>query len=210
MGIAEMPKSKRSGWTWCLVLIAGLAGVSAVFAAEPEMRGKLLARERCAKCHGIDGRGNAAELPSLAGQHAEYIVKQLFHFKTGERINKEMDRVVEALSAGDIEAVAGYFSSLPPRKVPAVDVAQLAAGRDLYFRGIPELGLAGCVACHGPDGSGGALMPRIAGQSPVYLETQLRGFIQKSRHSDRGMHAALSVMTERDVRAVAAFLGNEE
>ena len=34
-------------------------------------RGALVARERCAACHGADGRGVAPDYPSLAGQHAE-------------------------------------------------------------------------------------------------------------------------------------------
>lgn len=192
---------------FCLALsCAGGAMADDALAA----RGARLAAERCAVCHGANGQGNASDLPSLAGQHAEYIVKQLFHFKTGERANKPMEPVVAELSAADVEALAAHFSALPPRKGPPTAPALLARGRDLYFRGNHDQGLAGCVACHGPDGAGGAQMPRIVGQSPVYLETQLRNFAARTRQSDRGMHLGLEVLSADDLRALAGYLANED
>lgn len=173
-------------------------------------RGARLAAERCAVCHGANGQGNGSDLPSLAGQHAEYIVKQLFHFKTGERSNKPMEPVVAELSAADVEALAAHFSAQPPRKGPPTAPAMLVRGRDLYFRGNHDQGLAGCVACHGPDGAGGALMPRIVGQSPAYLENQLRNFAARTRQSDRGMHLGLETLGADDLRALAAYLANQD
>ena len=40
---------------------------------------------RCALCHGLDGQSQSPLYPKLASQNAEYIVKQIFNFKTGQR-----------------------------------------------------------------------------------------------------------------------------
>lgn len=173
-------------------------------------RGALVARERCAACHGADGRGVAPDYPSLAGQHAEYIVKQIFNFKTGLRANPVMEPVVEQLLAVDIRAVSQYYATLPAGSLASADETLLREGQALYFRGNAGSGVSPCVACHGVYATGGAYMPRLAGQSPVYLEKQLRGFVEQTRRNDRQMHVSLLAITERELRAVAAYIANDE
>jgi cytochrome c553 len=175
-----------------------------------EARGKGVAADLCAECHGRDGRGISSDYPSLAGQHAEYIVKQVFNFKTGQRRNDEMAPVLEKLLAVDIRAVAQHFANTKAAKWPSSDHKMLAEGRQLYLNGNPQSGLSACTTCHDINGAGGALMPRIVGQHPVYLAKQLRAFIQKQRQNDRLMHLSLAAMTDREIKAVAAYLGNEE
>lgn len=196
----------------CLAILAGacLASGGASAGDEVASRGAGLARERCAVCHGADGRGSSPDYPSLAGQHAEYIVKQIFQFKTGQRINPVMMPVVEQLLAADVRAVSQHYAMLPAGSVPSADQSLLDEGRAIFFRGNAKAGVAACVVCHGVYATGGALMPRLAGQHPVYLEKQLRGFIQKTRHNDRLMHLSLAAMSEREIKAVAAYLGNED
>jgi Cytochrome c553 len=46
--------------------------------------------QACAACHGADGNSTTPIWPKLAGQHAEYIVKQLQDFKSGKRSNEQM------------------------------------------------------------------------------------------------------------------------
>src|SRR6516165_10734123 len=51
-------------------------------------------------------------------------------------------------------------------------------------RGNPEAKIEYCMDCHGPSGQGyrGFLtMPRLAGQTPEYLEAQLRAFLKGRR-----------------------------
>ena len=175
-----------------------------------QIRGAQLARERCATCHGTDGRGRSPDYPSLAGQHAEYIVRQIFHFKTGQRLNPVMTPVLEPLLAVDVRAISQYYASLPAGAVFSPDEALLSEGRAIYFRGIAASGVSACVVCHGVYATGGAQMPRLAGQSPVYIEKQLRSFIQKTRHNDRMMHLSLGALSERQIKAVAVYLGNED
>lgn len=67
----------------------------------------------CVGCHGAQGEGMAT-FPRIAGQHADYLVKQLVVFqRTDERPEGSiMKTVAHALSRQDIEDVAAYAQTL--------------------------------------------------------------------------------------------------
>lgn len=67
----------------------------------------------CSGCHGAQGRGNAT-FPRIAGQHADYLIKQLVVFqRTDERPEGAIMKVVaHDLTRQNIEDVAGYLQSL--------------------------------------------------------------------------------------------------
>jgi cytochrome c553 len=68
----------------------------------------------CSTCHGLEAKGNAT-FPRLAGQHADYVVKQLLVFqRTDERPEGVVMKVVaHKLSGQNIEDVAIYLQALP-------------------------------------------------------------------------------------------------
>ncbi len=69
----------------------------------------------CAACHGPTGLGNpAAKYPSVSGQHAAYLVKQLQDFKEGKRTNDSaiMTSIAKKMTTAEMEAVAQYMSGL--------------------------------------------------------------------------------------------------
>ncbi len=67
----------------------------------------------CMACHGEKAQGTGA-FPRLAGQHADYIVKQLNVFQnTQGRPGTAMEFVVHPLTGANKEAVAAYLQSLP-------------------------------------------------------------------------------------------------
>jgi cytochrome c553 len=67
----------------------------------------------CTSCHGASGMGNGS-FPRIAGQHADYVVKQLMVFqRTHERAGGlAMEAVAHDLSRDDIESVATYVQSM--------------------------------------------------------------------------------------------------
>lgn len=69
----------------------------------------------CGTCHGDRGQGNAA-FPRLAGQHADYVVKQLMVFqRTDERPEGAvMKTIAHLLTRGDMVAVANYVQAMGP------------------------------------------------------------------------------------------------
>lgn len=79
----------------------------------------------CTGCHGPDGMGNkGASYPRLAGQHADYIEKQLKAFRLGAeepksqgaRINDGDNRIMRDIAANmsdlEIRAVASFIAGL--------------------------------------------------------------------------------------------------
>ena len=71
----------------------------------------------CTGCHSPRGNGNApAGYPALAGQHGDYLIKQLTEFQNNLRVNdgdsKTMRGVAKRMSDLEIRAVANYISGL--------------------------------------------------------------------------------------------------
>lgn len=71
----------------------------------------------CIACHGPNGRGNpAASYPSLKGQYAAYIAKQLRNYASGARRSDGTRRIMRdiaaKLSEEDIVAVSSYVQGL--------------------------------------------------------------------------------------------------
>ncbi|MGR9052915.1 MAG: c-type cytochrome [Gammaproteobacteria bacterium] len=65
----------------------------------------------CMGCHGAKAAGNGY-FPRLAGQHPNYIAKQLHDFKSKTRMGGPMPAVAGNLSDDDIKALAAYVGSL--------------------------------------------------------------------------------------------------
>lgn len=166
-----------------------------------------IAHERCEACHGQDGQGNNAMFPKLAGQNANYLVQQMFNFKSGARRSSVMEPQLADLSGDDIVQLARYFSNRALKPAPAIDNQLGAKGRAIYTQGNPTSGVAACYVCHGPTARGGQMLPRLAGQHAEYLELQLRRFIERARTTDQTlMHSVASKMTDEEIRAVSHFL----
>jgi cytochrome c553 len=67
----------------------------------------------CATCHGPLARGNDI-FPRLAGQHADYLVKQVLVIQRDLRASPVMHDVIKNLSQDQMRAVATYLESLSP------------------------------------------------------------------------------------------------
>ncbi|CDS54227.1 Putative cytochrome c, associated with quino(hemo)protein alcohol dehydrogenase [Polaromonas sp. CG9_12] len=67
----------------------------------------------CAMCH-LGGFSGQNEIPRVAGQQYDYVVKQLKDFKARSRTNDagNMTSVAQTLSEADIENLAHYITSL--------------------------------------------------------------------------------------------------
>jgi cytochrome c553 len=71
----------------------------------------------CVTCHGVDGVGIAPNYPSLAGQHADYLVRALDEYRKGGRKNPVMKGFAQNLKNEDIAEIAHYFAiQTPPLK----------------------------------------------------------------------------------------------
>ena len=163
----------------------------------------------CVVCHGPDGNSNNPTWPNLAGQHAEYIRKQLEDYRSGHRKNDQMAPMAMVLSDQDIADLAAYYASLKPR-IGHTRPENLEAGERLYRAGDVTMGLAACMACHGPAGTGNpaANYPRINAQHAEYTELQLKAFKAEERANDRNgiMRDIAGRMSNDSIEAVADYL----
>jgi cytochrome c553 len=67
----------------------------------------------CMACHGPSAQGMAT-FPRLAGQHQDYLVKQLHVFQETEgRPGTPMKQITHLLSDQEMEAVASYLQAFP-------------------------------------------------------------------------------------------------
>ncbi|MGH8866198.1 MAG: c-type cytochrome [Burkholderiales bacterium] len=82
--------------------------------ASKAARGKQVADAAlCTMCH-LGGFSGQNEIPRTAGQHYEYVLKQLKDFKTKTRSNDagNMTAVLRTIPDEDLEALAAYIASL--------------------------------------------------------------------------------------------------
>lgn len=82
------------------------AGGDAALAATGKQKATM-----CMGCHGQDFKGNG-QFPKLAGQHPQYLSKQLHDFKSGDRKGGAMNGIVQSLSDDDIKAISAYLGAL--------------------------------------------------------------------------------------------------
>jgi mono/diheme cytochrome c family protein len=140
--------------------------------------------QRCAVCHGPDGRGNGPAAPSLIPRPRDFTLGQFKYKSTAAGLPPSDDDLIrtvteglnasampyarDLLSAAEIRLVVGYIKSfsstfggavpatlqVPLRVIPTAD--SLARGQDLFRAN-------GCQDCHGADGRGGLALKDAKG-----------------------------------------------
>jgi cytochrome c553 len=163
----------------------------------------------CVACHGPNGNSANPEWPSLAGQHEQYIRKQLQAFKSGARKNPLMSPMAMGLSDDDMEDLGAYFASQKPAGLEA-DAAKLPLGQRIYRSGDPKSGIPACAACHGPTGSGNppVAYPLLRAQYGTYVAAQLRAYRAGARQTDQNkvMRDVAGTMSDEQIDAVASYV----
>lgn len=163
----------------------------------------------CGACHGMDGNSINPEWPSLAGQHAAYIARQLQLFKEGVRNNVIMMPNAMLLTEEDMADLAAYYAAQTPAGLEA-DPSTVEQGERLYRAGDPARGLPACIACHGPQGKGNgpAQYPALRAQHSLYTYLQLRAYASGERvpAGNDMMQTIAAKMTDEEMRAVASYL----
>ncbi len=161
----------------------------------------------CSACHGLDGNSVITANPKLAGQHPEYLVKQLTEFKSGKRANAVMSGMAAGLSEDDMKGLAAYFSGQTLKLGAAKTNGKGSLGEKIYRGGIAATNVPACAACHGPTGAGlPKQFPHLGGQHTDYTLTQLRTFRTGERANAPMMMTIATKMTDAEMAAVADYI----
>jgi cytochrome c553 len=161
----------------------------------------------CASCHGADGNSGSPENPKLAGQHPEYLVKQLVEFKSGKRKNAIMQGFASTLSDEDMRNIAAWASQQKAKPGFAKDKALVAAGERIYKGGIADRQIAACAGCHSPTGAGiPSQNPRLAGQHADYITSSLKAYRDGGRTNNAIMTGVAAKLNDREIKAVSDYI----
>lgn len=200
-------------WLLLLTLTAGFGQMA--FAAGDAEAGKTKSAT-CAACHGNDGNSMIPMNPKIAGQHEQYLIKQLQEFRLASqtggaegRNNAVMNGMAAGLSDQDIADLSAWFASQTMSKGETPEDV-IEAGQALYTGGDLERGITACIACHGPRGNGMALakFPDISGQHSEYTKSQLEQFRSGQRANDpNGMMGDIAKkLTDEDIRILSLYV----
>ncbi len=177
----------------------------------------------CAACHGVDGNAATALYPKLAGQHEQYIWRQLKMYKSGERNNAIMLGMAAVLTEQDMRDIGAYFGQ---QKVIAglADETVIAqgpnagkkfyqVGEKIYRSGNAANGVPSCMACHGPAGAGmpGPTYPALGGQHADYTSLRLNEFRAgtvwgKDKNANVIMSQAAKGLSDEEIQGLATYL----
>jgi cytochrome c553 len=180
--------------------------------ADPNVSAKTLAAQVCSNCHGLDGNSTSPAFPRLAGQQRDYIVGQLTNYRDHQRIDppgyQYMWGLSRHLSDEQIAGLGDYYSKQTVSRslADAVDPKQLATGKEIFDKGLPDANVIACSACHGPTGQGMAAFPRLANQHADYLLKQLDIFQNTQGRPGTPMETVVHPLTGPDKAAVTAYL----
>lgn len=195
--------------TWLITISMATALISSGAQAAGDAKAGETKAAVCVACHGPAGNSVVPTWPKLAGQHSEYIYKQLMDFKNEARKNEQMSPQVVPLKEQDFADLAAYFSA-QTQTGGAADPSLAELGERIYRGGNPNTGVAACTGCHGPagDGLGLAKFPRLWGQHAAYVEQTLKHFRDGERANDPNamMRGVAARMTDKEIAAVSQYI----
>jgi sulfide dehydrogenase cytochrome subunit len=177
---------------------AGIFATGVATAADP-IEG--LART-CNNCHGVNGVSAGPTIPSIGGLSEAYLKQIMQQWKTRERDDGTMSRLIRGYSDDQIAALAKYFASKPwTPVVQSVGAEVLAKGKDASDR---------CETCHGATGSqpDDELTPKLNGQWAEYLALELEKYrSEQFKMTHQKMMKNARKMEPDDVTSVTRYFG---
>ncbi len=189
------------------MMVLMLLATTNAWAAGDAAKGAEIAKAVCVACHAADGNSPTPAFPKLAGQHPEYLVKQLKNFKAGERANAVMMPIASALSDDDMQNVAAHFAAQKSKEAGATSNGKGSVGEKIYRAGIADTKVPACASCHGPAGSGLPVrFPRLSGQYADYTALQMKAFRSGERANAPMMKMIAARMTDADIAAVSDYI----
>ena len=163
--------------------------------------GQLVEENRCSKCHNETGISDDEDIPSIAGQRASYLYKQLDDYKSGTRENRDMKKATRKLSEQDMADISAWYSK--NERAPMLG-------------GEPMLVVKVCDSCHNDEiiveDDHIEVAPILEGQIRNYLVEAMQAFKQADRHNDlfSRMQSVSLKLTDTEIEKLATFYGAKD
>jgi cytochrome c553 len=125
-----------------------------------------------------------------------------------------MFNVAHTLSPAMIAGLAAQFRALNPKPIGGAPTQRVATGKKIFEDGVPDINIAACAACHGPDATGSGQIPRLAGQLYPYVIKELtnwgkeRGQNPAKPDTSAIMSPVAHSLNKSQIEAVAAFVSS--
>ena len=161
--------------------------------------GGVLAEEKCVSCHGEKGVSEKPEVPSLAGQDRNYLIKATREYAVKKRQHEGMLNAVEKLTLDEVVSLADYYANQQAMRPANVYLPEPT----------PKLITERCVKCHGEGGYSNEFdKPRLAGQSEAYLVDSMLQYAD-GRRNHRAMAAMSEVLSLIEIKGIAAYYARQ-
>jgi sulfide dehydrogenase cytochrome subunit len=173
--------------------------------------------ENCSGCHGPQGISSDSDIPSIAGQSAEYITGALRSFQEWGRPCKitafrhgdtsrpetRMCTVSKGLSDEEIESLGEYYGAMAFSPVQqSFDAAKAATGKQLHD--------SHCESCHPEGGRVAGRGPILAGQWIPYLKEAVNQALSGEHLVPPLMENELMDFSGADIDALVNFYASQQ
>lgn len=168
----------------------------------------------CSSCHGTAGAAVSDAIPSIGGQHKDFLKNSMMDMKpmvvdgkeqAPKRYSTLMKIFLKGYSEAEIEAMADWYSSRPwvPTSYPL--------NQDLVAKGKASTQLETCTSCHGANGNNveDTGIPRIGGQVPTYLYNALLEYKNDKRMTERASEMeVVKEISDEELKALAEYFSS--
>lgn len=168
----------------------------------------------CSSCHGTAGAAVSDAIPSIGGQHKDFLKNSMMDMKpmvvdgkeqAPKRYSTLMKIFLKGYSEAEIEAMADWYSSRPwvPTSYPL--------NQDLVAKGKASTQLETCTSCHGANGNNveDTGIPRIGGQVPTYLYNALLEYKNDKRMTERASEMEfVKEISDEELKALAEYFSS--
>ena len=132
----------------------------------------------CVSCHGAEGEGSGI-FPKIAGRSAGYIADRLITYRSGEQVGPNSALMMPQATGLSDEAIADLASYVATLGESGEAAAEPESAPEAEMAGDADAGgqrYATCISCHGAEGQGMGIFPRIAGRSADYVADRLESY----------------------------------
>lgn len=168
----------------------------------------------CSSCHGTAGAAVSDAIPSIGGQHKEFLKNSMLDMKPSvvdgneqapKRYSTLMQIFLKGYSESEIDAMAEWYSSRP------WVATSYPLNQDLVAKGKASTQLETCTSCHGSNGNSvdDPGIPRIGGQVPTYLYNAMLEYKNGKRNTARSSEMdAVKEINDEELKALAEYFSS--